>query len=122
MSQISQALEKGFLKYYNTVIKTGTVSKKSIDNLIVASWINDVLEGKYDCTVSEEQYTLLNNLYVCIEGSCLVPYRSYQAQCTSKVSTIVIYAGSGSNFEDFYTNKVEYSLPTTVPSNNYDIV
>ena len=77
MSSISVALEKGFVKYYNTLTKLGNVDIHSVNNLIVASWINDVLEGRYGFLVDDEQYMLLNQLYMCIEGSCLVPYQNY---------------------------------------------
>ena len=77
MSQISKALENGFEKYYNTLVQLGSVDIKAVSSLIIASWINDVLEGKYDCLVDDEQYTLLSELYTCIEGSCLVPYQKY---------------------------------------------
>lgn len=77
MSQISKALENGFEKYYNTLVQLGSVDIKTVSSLIIASWINDVLEGKYDCLVDDEQYNLLSELYTCIEGSCLVPYQKY---------------------------------------------
>jgi hypothetical protein len=121
MSQISQALEKGFLKYYNTVIKTGTVSKKSIDNLIVASWINDVLEGKYDCSITEEQYSLLNILYTCVEGSCLTPYNNCEKSGTSNTPVMTIYYGSGNSYEDFYENKKKYNTILQSPVGSYTI-
>lgn len=121
MSQISQALEKGFLKYYNTLVKTGTIDKKSVDNLIVASWINDVLEGKYENILTDEQYTTLSKLYTCVEGSCLVPYRETQQCCYNTTITIPIYYGSGSNYNDFYSHKVKYNSPLKSPIGNYNV-
>lgn len=82
MSSISNALQKGYEKYYNTLIKMGYINKQAVNKLIVAQWIYDVLEGKYDCLVSDEQYNLLSRLYMCIEGSCLVPYQNYCTDIT----------------------------------------
>ena len=70
------ALLKGYERYYNTVTGMGHVQQKYVNNLIVASWIYDVLMGKYG-QVDEDQYKILDNLYTCIEGSCLVPYQAY---------------------------------------------
>ena len=82
MSSISNALQKGYEKYYNTLIKMGYINKQAVNKLIVAQWIYDVLEGKYDCLVSDEQYNLLSRLYMCVEGSCLVPYQNYCREFT----------------------------------------
>lgn len=77
MSTISDALQKGFVKYYNTLTNLGYIDMKHVNRLIVASWINDVLEGRYGLLVNDEQYMLLSQLYMCIEGDCLVPYQNY---------------------------------------------
>jgi hypothetical protein len=60
----------------------GYINKQAVNKLIVAQWIYDILEGKYDCLVSDEQYNLLSRLYMCIEGSCLVPYQNYCREFT----------------------------------------
>lgn len=77
MNNITNALADGFEKYYNTVSKLGYVDINAIDKLIVATWINDVLMGRYDIIVTEQQYKILENLYMCMEGSCFVPYSHY---------------------------------------------
>lgn len=77
MSSISNALQKGYEKYYNTLVQVGYINKQAVNNIIVAQWIYDVLEGKYDCLVNDEQYSLLSKLYMCVEGSCLMPYQNY---------------------------------------------
>jgi hypothetical protein len=77
MSQISEALQQGFLNYYKTITGLGQVDLNKVHKLIIASWINDVLEGKYGFLVSDEQYSLLDHLYPCVEGNCLVPYQKY---------------------------------------------
>lgn len=77
MNDILTSLERGFEKYYNTVTKLGSVNINSVYKLIVATWINDVLMGRYDMMVDEEQYNILDNLYNCLEGDCLIPYGSY---------------------------------------------
>lgn len=77
MNAMGNALLKGFDKYYNTLVQVGYVNNKTVSQFIVASWIYDVLEGKYDCWPDEDQYKLLSNLYMCLEGSCLVPYQRY---------------------------------------------
>lgn len=82
MSSISNALQKGYEKYYNTLVKVGYINKQAVNNIIVAQWIYDVLEGKYDCLVDDEQYDLLSRLYMCVEGSCLVPYQNYCREFT----------------------------------------
>ena len=82
MSTLTDTLEKGYEKYYNTLLKMGYVSKHSVNSLIVAQWIYDVLEGKYDCLVDDEQYKLLSKLYICAAGNCLVPYQSYCREVT----------------------------------------
>lgn len=82
MSPINIALQKGYQRYYNTLKKLGSIDTGAVKRLIVAQWISDVLEGKYDCLVSDEQYSLLSRLYMCVEGSCLVPYQNYCKEFT----------------------------------------
>lgn len=77
MNDILQSLERGFEKYYNTLSKLGYVSIDNVYKLVIVTWINDVLAGRYDMMVSEEQYRILENIYSCFEGSCLIPYGSY---------------------------------------------
>lgn len=76
MNAMGNALLKGFDKYYNTLIHAGYVNNKTVSQFIVASWIYDVLKGEYGL-IDEDQYNLLNDLYTCLEGSCLVPYQNY---------------------------------------------
>ena len=82
MSSLSDSLQRGFAKYYNTITKVGYIDRQAVNNLIIASWINDVLEGKYGVLVDDEQYSILNSLYQCIEGMCLVPYQNYCTDVT----------------------------------------
>ena len=70
-------LLNGFTKYYNTLTKIGYINDSSVNNLIIASWIYDVLNGKYGFLVNEEQYKLIGEVLSCIEGTCLVPWIDY---------------------------------------------
>ena len=77
MSSLNNTLLSGFDKYYRTITKLGYISKDSINKLIIASWINDIINGHYGILPDDEQYALLSNLYMCVEGDCLVPYQNY---------------------------------------------
>lgn len=77
MKDIVYSLADGFEKYYNTVTKLGYADINAVDKLIVATWINDVLMGRYDIIVNEQEYKMLENLYMCMEGSCFIPYSNY---------------------------------------------
>ena len=72
-----EVLLQGFDKYYNTVTKTGYVPSNIINDFIIATWIVDVITFKEGIILSDEEYDILNKLYTCIEGSCLVPYSDY---------------------------------------------
>ena len=77
MNDIIQSLEQGFEKYYDNLSKLGYININSVYKLVIVNWINDVLAGKYDMMVSEEQYRILENIYSCFEGDCFIPYGSY---------------------------------------------
>ena len=74
---LNVSLMKGFVRYYNTLSKVGYVDRSSINSLIISNWVNKVLDGEYDMVVTDEQYKLLSNLYLCVAGNCLVPYQQY---------------------------------------------
>jgi len=77
MKDLVDNLAVGYEKYYNTLMKLGYASSNAVNKLIVATWINDVLMGRYDIIINERQYKTLENLYMCMEGSCFVPYTHY---------------------------------------------
>ena len=87
----SDAILQGFKNYYDALTNLGYVPPKQVNSLIVASWINDVLEGKYDFLVDESMYNILNSLYMCVEGSCLVPYKSYCRDVTVNKNPVNTY-------------------------------
>lgn len=70
-------LLQGFEEYYNMLIHNGFVQNASMDNFIIASWICDVLNGRYGILVDSNDYCLLNSLYQYVSGDCLVPYTNY---------------------------------------------
>lgn len=74
---LSDSLMKGFIKYYNTLSKTGYVDKTHVNKLIIGSWINKVLDAEYGIVLNENQYNLLSKLWLCVVGDCLVPYTKY---------------------------------------------
>lgn len=86
MRNMVDALANGFEKYYNTVTKLGYADINAVNKLIVATWINDVLMGRYDKIVNEQEYKILENLYMCMEGSCFVPYSNYCRTAAVNVS------------------------------------
>lgn len=74
MSPLREALLKGYDKYYRTLTQVGFINTDQVNRLIITTWINDVLEGKYGFIVNDEQYNLLDRLYNCVNHSCLLPY------------------------------------------------
>jgi hypothetical protein len=82
MDAMGNALLKGYEKYYNTLTQVGYVNNKTVSQLFIATWIYNVLSGKYGILVDEDRYNVLNELYNCIEGSCLVPYQNYCKEFT----------------------------------------
>lgn len=91
MSTISDALQVGFDKYVRTIKATGYADPLTVKRLIVASWINKVLEGGYGFYANSEQYDLLNRLYMCVEGSCLVPYQRYCQEQSINITPVSTY-------------------------------
>ena len=74
---MDDALMKGFERYCDNLSRYGKISKSSMNKLIIASWIYDVLMYKYQCLISEDDYNILSDLYQTVEGDCLVPYQKY---------------------------------------------
>ena len=91
MSKLSQSLLMGFEKYYNTITHVGQIHNNVVNKFLIATFINDILEGRYDFLVTEEQYEMLNELYMCLEGSCLVPYQKYCSDITVNKHPVVSY-------------------------------
>jgi hypothetical protein len=59
------------------MVDNGFVGMNHVNRLVIAGWINKVLNLKYGVIPSNEQYAILDRLYQCVEGDCLVHYRKY---------------------------------------------
>lgn len=77
MSTLTNSLTKGYERYYNSLVDNGFVGVNHVNRLVIAGWINKVLNLEYGVIPSDEQYAILDKLYQCVEGDCLVPYRKY---------------------------------------------
>lgn len=70
-------LNKGYSNYYNKLINTGTINKKDVYRLNITKWLLDLLDLKYNYTVSEQQYNKIKDLMYCFSGDCLLLYDTY---------------------------------------------
>ena len=82
MSSLSDSLLLGYERYYNSLVGNGFISMAHVNRLVIARWIDKVISGEYGIIPTDEQYSILNELYQCVAGDCLVPYQKYCSEVT----------------------------------------
>lgn len=82
MSSLNDSLLIGYEKYYNNLVDNGFIGMNHVNRLIIAGFVNKAINGKYGVIPSDEQYAILDKLYQCAIGDCLVPYGKYCGDVT----------------------------------------
>lgn len=78
MDKISEVVYKMFLNYFSNLEYLGFYADNITYNMIILSFIEDILKGKYGIIESEEDYKIIDNfLYTVYGTSCVIPYPEY---------------------------------------------
>lgn len=72
--EISEALDR----YFSILAHTGYKSYSQVYNLLVITFIEELLCGPMSEFITEEDYKTIHNSVACIYGSCMIPFPSYK--------------------------------------------
>ena len=82
---MDKELYKALSLYYNVLEKTGYISSKQSDRLLVFLFYRDLLYNDFRGYLSMGDYHLIESALDCLFGSsCLLPYSDYSLEFTRK--------------------------------------
>lgn len=78
MKKYTQLLSDSLDRYFKTLEYYGYIKDNDVDKLIVLSFLEELLSGCFDVSITESEYTLIRGVVQCLMGSnCLIPYIEY---------------------------------------------
>lgn len=78
MDKYFDVIDESLTRYFTSVKEYGYVKDRDICKLILLLFIDEILNGYFEFPLEEEEYSLLQNTLLCLEGSnCLIPYKEY---------------------------------------------
>lgn len=88
INNLSELVLNSLNKLFNKLSITGYESYCAIDNLLIYSFIEDLLDA-YNTCITEEDYYYIRKALDCLYGSCLIPYPQYINQ--EKIPSNIFY-------------------------------
>lgn len=71
--------------YFSALSHLGYKPYSEVNNLLVFSFIEEMLYGPLSIFITEEDYKHINKALECMYGSCMIPYPSYKKSYDSVV-------------------------------------
>lgn len=66
------------IRYFNTLSHTGYKSYSEVYELILFTFIEEMLYGPLSQFITDKDYNDINKAINCLYGSCMIPYPSYK--------------------------------------------
>lgn len=80
MDDILKLCYQSLCNYYNMLEKTGYVNFNKVRQLLLLSYIEDILK-EFGGFITNSDYTILYNIVSCLmEHNCLIPYERYKIE------------------------------------------
>lgn len=92
-------------RYFSALSHMGYKSYAEVDQLLVFTFIEELLYGPLSQFITEEDYKVINDSLYCLYGSCMMPFPEYKKSFTPtahkmleeyRVSEIGIFRTDGS--------------------------
>lgn len=87
-------------RYYNVLSHTGYKSYCEVNNLLILSFIEELL-SKCKGLITEEDYNYLSKVVECLHGSCLIPFTKYIEDGRNIENTLLYFKYKTDNIQFF---------------------
>ncbi len=78
VEQYDDILFESLQNYFSTLKYYGYVKDNDVSKLLILSFFEEILAGKYDVDVTEGDYNDIRVALNCLMGSnCIIPYKKY---------------------------------------------
>lgn len=78
MDSVNNVLHDSYQSYFNVLSKVGYVNYDRVSQLLILTFIQELLTGDLGIHISEEDYRTISRVLTCIYGSsCLISYPEY---------------------------------------------
>lgn len=91
MEELDKTLLEALNRYYDALSKLGYINYETVSKLIVALFLNDILNGEFEEPLCEKDYNTITKALYCILGNtCLIPFPVYRRYTSSSKSSAFI--------------------------------
>lgn len=73
-------------KYFSVLSHTGYKSYKEVNQLLVFTFLEEVLYGPLAQFITEDDYRVINEALYCLYGSCMIPFPDYKKSFTPVIN------------------------------------
>lgn len=76
-------------RYFSVLSHIGYKPDKEVDQLLVFTFLEEMLYGPLEQFITEEDYKTITNSLYCIYGSCMIPFPDYKKSFDSTVNRML---------------------------------
>lgn len=110
-------------RYYHTLCNTGYVPYNEVTKVLVLAFYWDILMNNYRCSLSRDDYSLIERALHCLYGStCLIPYPDYLKMNKLKVGDMSELACRVKALEDAKVLKAIHNLDSIEVTEEDDVI
>lgn len=76
-------------RYFSVLSHTGYKPDKEVEQLLIFTFLEEVLYGPLSQFITEEDYKVITNSLYCLYGSCMIPFPDYKKSFDSTVNRML---------------------------------
>lgn len=76
--EVTKLVSTSIDNYYKALSILGYKAQADVDALLIYSFFEEILTGPMRVFITESDYLAIIKAINCLQGSCLIPYKSYQ--------------------------------------------
>lgn len=92
MQPLNDELLKSINTYFNALSNLGYVNYTEVNKLIVALFLNEILDGIFDVTINNKDFRAITDALNCLYGhSCILPFPGLTREINTKIPLNPLY-------------------------------
>lgn len=85
MGEFTNEVYEALNRYFCTLTKTGYKSYTEVNQLLILTFMEELLYGPLSAYITEDDYKIITNSLDCLYGSCMIPYPVYKESFSNVV-------------------------------------
>lgn len=92
MQPLNDELLKSIKTYFNALSTSGYVKYTEVNKLIVALFLNEILDGIFDVTLNNKDFRAITDALNCLYGySCILPFPRLNREVSTRIPLNPLY-------------------------------